>query len=147
MTTTTTTITDKSEYKIAMIAVGAIQSNGRATQYLLFKEQDTSVDASDPGQVMYALPQRDLMQYHICLYVGETMEDFEQAYRNAAVADVVWINPRFDDKVDSLQAAKQWNQFRLQNIVDLETGDPIFQLEHEIRSIQHPSFPGRATPT
>ena len=46
------------------------------------------------------------------------------------------------DKTTDLQGARKWKQFRFKDIIDMETGDPIFELEHEMRSIQHEAWPG-----
>ena len=127
----TTTVIPMQEHHIAMIAFGNIDQEGRADQYLLFKEQSTPVTRN--------------IGHHIAMYVGETAADFEQAYKNAEIAGVIWINPRFADKVDSLPAAKQEKQFRFKNIVDLKTGKTVMEIEQEVRSVEHPSFPGHSS--
>eukprot|EP00797_Seminavis_robusta_P027096 Sro502_g155580.1 n/a (311) ;mRNA; r:32456-33388 len=127
--------------KIAMIALGNIRTNGRADQYLLFKEQPQQQPDDTTGTTTTTTTSTQKQQHHIALYVGQVKADFNQAYRNAEMAGVVWINPRFEDKVDTLTAAQQWNQFRFKNIVDLETGKPIVELEHEVRSTEHSSWP------
>ena len=119
--------------KIAMIAIGNIMETGRADQYLLFKEEE---ETNDPFSLLQA------GHHHMAIYVGESVADFEQAYKNADQAGIVWINPRFEDKVDTLAAAQKEQQFRFKSIVDLETGKPLLELEHEIRSRDHPSWPG-----
>ena len=129
-----------SHLKIAMIALGNIQANGRADQYLLFQEVEEQPSSTSSSQ-----PQPQVLPagyHHLALYVGESTKDFDQAYKNADLAGVIWINPRFADKVDTLAKAKLEHQFRFKNIVDLETGDVLLELEHEIRSIEHPSWPG-----
>ena len=35
---------------------------------------------------------------------------------------------------------REHNEFRFMKIVDLETGEQIYELEHEIRSLDHPGF-------
>jgi hypothetical protein len=76
------------------------------------------------------------------MYVGESKQDFEQAFQNADMAGIVWVNPRFSDKAGTMQGAKQWKQFRFKDIVDMKTGKPIMELEHEMRSIEHSAWPG-----
>ena len=125
---------------IAMIALGNVMDTGRADQYLLFKEENNK-DTADPTTILRA------GHHHMAIYVGASAADFEQAYRNAEQAGVVWINPRYDDRVDSLAAAQREHQFRFKTIVDLETGEPLLELEHEIRSRDHPSWPGHPTTT
>jgi hypothetical protein len=134
-TTNLATLPDDS--KIAMVAFGNIQTTGRADQYLLFKEENTS---------MTGITQSTTWQkgrHRIALYVGDTQADFEQAFRNAELAGVVWTNQRFQDKVDSLDSAREWKQFRFKDVVDLNTGRPILDLEHEVRSMEHPAWPGK----
>jgi hypothetical protein len=123
--------------KIAMVAFGNIQTTGRADQYLLFKEEITNMTGSI--QSIAWLKGR----HHIAFYIGDNQADFEQAYRNAALAGAVWTNPLFQDKVDSLDSAREWKQFRFKDVVDLKTGRPILELEHEVRSVEHPSWPAR----
>jgi hypothetical protein len=76
------------------------------------------------------------------MYVGRSGDDFEVAFKNAELAGIVWVNPRFSDKADTLEGAKKWNQFRFKDIVDMESGETIFELEHEIRSVEHEAWPG-----
>ena len=59
------------------------------------------------------------------------------------MSNVTWVNPRFSDKATNLQGAKKWKQFRFKDIADMETGEPLFELEHEIRSMEHEPWPGR----
>ena len=81
--------------------------------------------------------------HHVAMYVGSSKEDFELAFSNIEQAGVVWINPRFSDKAGNLNGAKRWKQFRFKDIIDLKTGAKIFQLEHEMRSIEHEAWPGK----
>ena len=115
----------------AIIAIGHVRANGRADQSLVFRE------TADTAQIP-----SEYDGHHIALYVGENMADFEQAYRNAELAGVVWVNPRFSDDANTLDKARQWQQFRFKNIVDMETGATIFELEHELRSCHHAAWPG-----
>lgn len=57
-------------------------------------------------------------------------------------AGVVWVNPRFSDKVTNLNTAKKWKQFRFKDILSLEMGRKLFELEHEVRSVEHEAWPG-----
>lgn len=133
-TTTTTTSTSDAPLEAAIIAIGHVRANGRADQSLVFRE------TTDTAQLPSTYD-----GHHIALYVGESMADFEQAYRNAALAGVVWVNPRFSDDANTLDKARQWQQFRFKNMVDLETGETVFELEHELRSCHHTAWPGRPT--
>ena len=134
---TTSVIEIGPSQKIAIVAIGNVDSNGRAEQSLLFREPPATTTTTTTSDKPYD-------GHHIALYVGETVQDFYQAYKNTETAGVVWINPRFRDKVDSLSKASDAKQFRFKDIIDLETGERIMELEHEIRSIQHESWPGRS---
>lgn len=114
---------------IAIIAVGNVDELGRADQSILFRETTEQIPDYDG--------------HHIALYVGESGADFEQAFKNAQLANVVWCNPRFQDQADSLEEARKEQQFRFKDIVDMETGERIMELEHEMRSINHPAWPGK----
>jgi len=113
---------------VAIVAFGNVRANGQADQSLLFRETDKEIPPYDG--------------HHIAMYVGSSAADFEQAYKNAELTRVVWINPRFSDKADTLEKARQWKQFRFKDIVDMETGETIFELEHEMRSCEHEAWPG-----
>jgi hypothetical protein len=126
----TTTVVETSEgASIAIVAIGNVDQQGRADQSILFRETTEPIPDYDG--------------HHIALYVGETAADFEQAFKNAKLANVVWCNPRFSDQADSLEEARKEKQFRFKDIVDMETGEFIMELEHEMRSIQHPAWPGK----
>ena len=127
----TTSVVQDTTGPVAIIGFGKITAQGLADQALLFRETNESIPPYDG--------------HHVAMYVGQSSEDFEQAYKNAELAGVVWINPRFSDKVDTLEGAKKENQFRLKDIVDMDTGKKIFELEHEIRSVAHESWPGKAS--
>jgi hypothetical protein len=114
--------------KIAIVSFGNVDAAGRADQSLLFRETTNEIPKYDG--------------HHVALYVGQSQADFEQAFQNCDQAGVIWVNPRFDDKAANLQGAKRYMQFRFKDIVDMETGEPIFQLEHEVRSVRHSAWPG-----
>jgi hypothetical protein len=126
----TTSVLEKSDGRIAIIGVGNIYASGKADQSLLFRETSQEI------------PQYD--GHHVALYVGESQADFEQAFKNCVLANVVWVNPRFEDEANDLRGARKWKQFRFKNIVDMETGETIFELEHEMRSIEHEAWPRKS---
>ena len=126
---TTSTAVDK-DRKVALIGFGTVDENGRAQQYLLFRESEKPTPHHYDG-------------HHIALYVGQNGADFEQAFKNCETAGIVWVNPRFSDKADDLESAKAWNQYRFKDIIDMESGIPIFELEHEVRSVNHAAWPGQ----
>jgi hypothetical protein len=128
---TTCVLEDKGDV-IAMIAFGTIDNvQGRADQYLLFRELPDGCCVLQPYD-----------GHHIALYVGQSSLDFEVAFQNCQLAGVVWVNPRFTDKAIDLPSANKWNQFRFKNILDIATGEVIMELEHEVRSVTHEAFLG-----
>ncbi len=116
--------------QVAVIAFGDIDENGQAEQSLIFREVS-------PGTAL--LPYDG---HHIALYVGETAQDFEKAFENCKLINLVWVNPRFKDNATDLAGARYWKQFRFKEIVDLNTGEPLLELEHEVRCVEHEAWPG-----
>ncbi|KAL3938879.1 MAG: hypothetical protein SGBAC_006302 [Bacillariaceae sp.] len=124
---TTTVVDVGGGSKIAIIAFGKVDETGKADQSLLFKETASIIPPYDG--------------HHIAFYVGESGKDFDVCYRNAELAGLVWVNPRFSDDADTLDKARNWKQFRMKNIVDMSNGERIMELEHEVRSVDHESWP------
>lgn len=120
---------EEDETDIAIVACGEVNREGRAAQNIIFKESN--------------LPMEPYDGHHIAIYAGETVSDFELVFKNCEQAGLVWVNPRFSDKAMSLTGAKKWNQFRFKDILDLKSGKVIFTLEHEVRSVDHSSYPGK----
>ena len=125
---TTCVVQDKQD-KVAVIGFGRVDASGKAEQCLLFRETSESIPLYDG--------------HHIALYVGQSGSDFEQAFKNCETAGIVWVNPRFSDKASDLNSAKEWHQFRFKDIIDMDSGQTIFELEHEVRSLTHSAWPGR----
>lgn len=75
---------------------------------------------------------------HVCIYIAM----FEQKYQQLKQADLIWTNPRFLhlDTCDTLEEAKASRQFRFKDIVDLQTGSKLLELEHETRASRHYQF-------
>ena len=115
---------------VALIAFGDISKAGRAEQYLLFRE--SSIESIPPYD-----------GHHIALYVGDTHNEFEEVFGQALDTGVVWVNTRFRDDVMDLEGARHHNQFRFKNLIDIETGELLMELEHEVRSVRHTAFPGK----
>jgi len=128
---------------IALIGVGRVDpETGRASQTILYRETTTTTATDEEGVGDDVIvPPYD--GHHIALYVGRSGEDFERAFENCDLAGAVWTNPRFRDEVTDLEGAREEGQFRFKDLMDLRTGRTVFELEHEIRSVEHDSWPGR----
>ena len=146
----TTTVVNDGISNIAIIGFGKIDGFGRAEQSLLFRE--VLVDNNDDDDIDDILERRRRVAssddlgtgHHIAIYVGSTDEDYRAfATRFSETGGLMWINPLFEDKVIDVDSAMTVKQFRFKDIIDIETGDALYVLEHEIRSIDHPSLPGR----
>jgi hypothetical protein len=155
--TTTVLPVPGSDKKVAMIAIGGIDESGRPDQSLLFRETDevfegwttqakSNEDDDNSNKDDNEYKNNSYHGHHrVALYVGESAADFEQGFKNADLADLIWSNPRFSDNVITLQDARNWKQFRFKDIVDMETGDLILELEHELRSIEYDAWPREGT--
>ncbi|CAK9046612.1 unnamed protein product [Durusdinium trenchii] len=75
---------------------------------------------------------------HMAIYVN----DFEGCFQRLLERGLVWVNPRFVhlDKSTTLEEALHYSCFRFKDVVD-ETGSKLFELEHEVRSTSHKSWP------
>merc|ERR1711962_1419507 len=80
---------------------------------------------------------------HLAIYVNDFLEMFRRA-RAVPVAgkkvNIVWGNPCFRDCYDTEEMALEQNPFRFKDFIDQQTGEVVYQLEHEIRSLLHPAF-------
>jgi hypothetical protein len=136
----TTSVVNDGRSNIAIIGFGKIDDNGRAEQSLLFRE----VVVDDPK--LYQVVNSDEVGtgHHIAIYVGCDDDDYKVAASNCVDGGLLWVNPQFDDRVLDVEAAMDAKQFRFKNIIDIDTGETLYVLEHEIRSISHPLFPGKS---
>lgn len=123
---------------LAVVAFGKVDDNGRSEQSLLFRE----VEVEDA--IMKGTASNDDLGtgHHISIYVGSCEDDFEVAASNCVEGGLLWVNRQFKDVVLTVEEALEEKQFRFKDIVDIETGDVLYTLEHEIRSVTHPLFPG-----
>ena len=102
-------------------------------------------------QLSDAPPLRPYDGMHIAIYV---LNDFERAYCRAAGCQLVWNNPRFPNLTyDTLDDARRHHEFRLLRMADPVSGEALYDLGHEVRSLAHfgwlpdvgPAFPTRGT--
>lgn len=124
---------------IAIIGFGKIDENGRAEQSLLFRER---VCDNPPKAGVVVNDPNIGTGHHIAMYVGANDDDFEAAAENCMAGGLLWVNQLFEDRVLNVESAMKEKQFRFKDIIDIETGEVLYALEHEIRSISHDLFPG-----
>lgn len=84
--------------------------------------------------------------WHCAMYVS----NFEDTYNR--ILQVNYTDHPYKDKAYDVDAAKQWNQFRFQDIVAVEDspqkgqttyskGQLLYRFGHEVRSLQHRRCP------
>ncbi|CBJ27429.1 conserved unknown protein [Ectocarpus siliculosus] len=118
----TATEADKRRGTAAVVRVGPVQ-------HLAFVEEEDE-----------ALLQQEYDGHHICVYLPE--EGFRRSFEEAERRGLVFVNPRRNfGKADTLEKALEEKQYRIKDLVDPATGELLHVLEHEIRSISHPSYP------
>jgi len=74
---------------------------------------------------------------HVAIYVA----DFATCFERLLARGLVWVNPRFVhlDNSSTLEEAEHFSCFRFKDIIDMESGEKLFELEHEVRSTRHKS--------
>mmetsp|Transcript_5769 Transcript_5769/g.8061 ORF Transcript_5769/g.8061 Transcript_5769/m.8061 type:complete len:344 (+) Transcript_5769:46-1077(+) len=92
-------------------------------QNLIFKEAAEGFNVEDVG-------------HHISFYVS----NFESTFKKLKERNLIFVHEKFPDRVNSLEEAKRWKQFRFKNFVLDGTDEVFFSLEHEVRSVSHTSF-------
>eukprot|EP00929_Paragymnodinium_shiwhaense_P001946 TRINITY_DN102156_c0_g1_i1.p1 TRINITY_DN102156_c0_g1~~TRINITY_DN102156_c0_g1_i1.p1 ORF type:complete len:437 (-),score=80.86 TRINITY_DN102156_c0_g1_i1:186-1424(-) len=125
------------------------------------------VEVEAPEEAPVAAPPGAMRcEPHIAVYVN----DFDDLYERAAAFEktclpdgaaltfpshkvnenieglgLVFINPQFPHLTyHTLDEARKFNEFRIKDFVDCETGEVFFELEHEIRTLLHNGFHGNA---
>jgi len=84
---------------------------------------------------------------HLAIYVNDFLAMYGRAKnvqiggdKSDKTVNMVWNNPCFSLKYDTLDQVKLLNEFRFKDFLDLKTGEVVYQLEHEIRSLAHRGF-------
>lgn len=86
--------------------------------------------------------------WHCAVYV----RDFEETYDRVVHAKINYTEHPYKDKAYDLDSAKQWNQFRFQDIIAVDNspanaattytkGQLLYRFGHEVRSLQHRRCP------
>jgi hypothetical protein len=91
------------------------------------------IGTAEHGQsIIYLDTEGDLPEYdghHLAIY----LDDYAGGYTASAEQGLIWNNPRFNDMPNTVEEAMELAQFRMKDIVDMETGEVLLELEHEIR--------------
>lgn len=75
---------------------------------------------------------------HACVYVPH----FRRTYDVLEERGLIWTNPRFThlDSCDSWEEACASRTLRFKDVVDLNTGGKVLELEHETRPLMHGQY-------
>ena len=75
---------------------------------------------------------------HICIYIS----NFQSMYQTLQKQNLIWTNPRFThlDSCDTWEEAFASRTFRFKDVLDVETGEKVLELEHETRPMMHGQF-------
>lgn len=88
--------------------------------------------------IRYNVIEREPLPYtdwHVAVYISR----FSPTYESLSQHNLIFSQHRFKDKCATLQEAEDGHQFRCRDVVD-GNGELVYQLEHEVRSLAHPSL-------
>ena len=81
---------------------------------------------------------------HICVYIP----NFQSMYNSLQERKIIWTNPRFTHLDSCTSWEESWVSctFRFKDIVDIDTGMKVFELEHEVRPLAHGQYTMKVPP-
>lgn len=125
-TVSLTTHPDQSTTPCAVVCVGP-------GVHLVFVEQ-----LSSSSSAVYQQTLERMQGVHVCIYAA----DFRGIYQRLEERGLIWTNPRFVhlDTCPTWSDAMASHTLRFRDIVDLDTGDKIMELEHETRPLRHGQY-------
>lgn len=127
-------------YKNVLLATTVTHSQGN--------ESVCEVDIGAEQALFFIETNQDAVPYdghHIAVYVRNSL--FAELYNRAKNFGLVWDNPRFPQfTYPTLEDAQEHHEFRVIQIIDLSDGSVVHELEHEIRSANHPQYSCRNLP-
>ena len=88
--------------------------------------------ATHGQSIIYMDTAEDIPPYdghHLAIY----LDDYAGGYQASADNNLIWNNPRFNDMPKDAEEAMELAQFRMKDIVDMDSGEVLLELEHEIR--------------
>jgi len=74
--------------------------------------------------------------HHIAIYIVH----FASTYQKLKNDNLIYNSTKFQDTTETLEDALKYYQFRIKNIIDINTKQVIHTLEHEVRSLYHPNY-------
>jgi catechol 2,3-dioxygenase-like lactoylglutathione lyase family enzyme len=128
-------VADEDDHRQEQQQHSVVAVNAGPGVHLIFSEVGSSNDDSS-----YHQQRLDQMKgMHICIYAAPV---FRELYQRLAAQSLVWTNPRFThlDRCDTVDEALAARTLRFKNIVDLESGKVLLELEHETRSTRHGQY-------
>jgi catechol-2,3-dioxygenase len=80
----------------------------------------------------------DMKGVHICIYAN----NFKGLYDKLTEKKLIWTNPRFTrlDCCDTWEEAAASRTLRFKDIIDVNTGQKVMELEHETRPLRHGQY-------
>ena len=75
---------------------------------------------------------------HACIYIS----NFQSTYQELKDRGLIWTNPRFThlDTCDTWEEACASRTLRFKDMLDVKTGEKVYELEHETRSLTHGQY-------
>lgn len=100
--------------------------------HLIFVENDDDDDDK-------SIPAQQIMDgIHVCIYIP----NFQSMYNSLQERNLIWTNPRFThlDSCNTWEECWASRTFRFKDIVDIDTGMKVIELEHEVRPLTHGQY-------
>ena len=117
--------------ELLYVEVDSLEKRVTCLVHIGYKQQLTFTESSE-GSVM-----EEYDGHHIAVFIN----NFVESYYRLNEDELVWTNPRFPEfNCDTIEGALKHNEFRIRQMIDPDTKEKIFEFEHELRSLNHPSF-------
>jgi catechol 2,3-dioxygenase-like lactoylglutathione lyase family enzyme len=132
-------VADEDDHRQEQQQHSVVAVNAGPGVHLIFSEVGSSNDDDDDTTTYHQQRLDQMKGMHICIYAAPV---FRELYQRLAAQSLVWTNPRFThlDRCDTVDEALAARTLRFKNIVDLESGKVLLELEHETRSTRHGQY-------